>query len=192
MIKGGYMRTYPGLRRRVCSSGTVFVSGLLVALLSMGLVACGNELAGNSSTQSQAQVSKASSAVQPRAGGRQEPVQPQVQKCGFVQGYGALKTVPIDTGSAEQAENCFWQAFQSCHPAMLIFVTSSLHATFTHTFSIRNDNGQCSIQDSTSSGSNTSPASPSTTYTCSGVKRYPRALYFLACGKDGTIVVLGF
>ena len=187
------MTPYWGLRSRVRTTGTVFILGLLIALLSVGLTACGYRSASISSAPSQALLTDPPAGVtQPKAPVMQYPLLPQVQKCGFVQGYGALKTVPIDTGRSEQAENCFWQAFQTCRPATLVFITNSLHATFTHTFTIRNDHGNCSILDATKFGSVTNAASPTTVYSCAGLKRYPRALYFLACGKDGTIIVLGF
>ena len=180
-------------QHRVRTTGTVFILGLLIALLSVGLTACSYRSASISSAQSQALLTDPPAGVtQPKAPVIQNPILPQVQKCGFVQGYGALKTVPIDTGRSEQAENCFWQAFQTCRPATLVFNTNSLHATFTHTFTIQNSHGTCSILEATKFGSVTNAASPATVYSCAGLKRYPRALYFLACGKDGTIIVLGF
>ncbi len=179
--------------RGVRTTGTVFILGLLIALLSVGLTACSYRSASISSAQSQALLTDPPAGVpQPKTPVIKNPIQPQVQQCGFVQGYGALKTVPIDTGRSKQVENCFWQAFQTCRPATLVFITNSLHATFTHTFTIQNSHGNCSILDATKFGSVTNSASPATVYSCAGLKRYPRALYFLACGKDGTIIVLGF
>ena len=77
------------------------------------------------------------------------PVEPQLQKCGFVFGFGALELVPRDLG-AEQAENCFWQAFQHCRPAILVFNTGAkakFTSTLKHTFTIYNENVACLIAD---------------------------------------------
>ncbi len=187
------MTPYRQPRREVRTTGTVFILGLLTALLSVGLTACSYSSASISSAQSQALLTDPPVGLtQPKTPVIKNPIQPQVQQCGIVQGYGALKTVPVDLGRSRQAENCFWQAFQTCRPATLVFITNSLHATFTHTFTIHNDHGSCSILDATKFGSITNSASPTTVYSCAGLKRYPRALYFLACGKDGTIIVLGF
>src|SRR6266849_9350056 len=96
--------------RGVRTTGTVFILGLLIALLSVGMTACSYRSASISSAQSQAPLTDPSSGVaQPKIKVLQNPVKPQVQQCGFVQGYGALKTLPIDTGRSMQAENCFWQ-----------------------------------------------------------------------------------
>ena len=181
------MTPYRQPQHRVRTTGTIFILGLLIALLSVGLTACSYRSASISSAQSQALLTDPPAGVtQPKAPVIQNP------ECDFVQGYGALKTVPVDTGRSEQAGNCFWQAFQTCRPAALIFITNSLHATFTHTFTIQNSHGNCSILEATKFGSVTNAASPATVYSCAGLKRYPRALYFLGCGKDGTIIVLGF
>src|SRR5215472_1740519 len=138
---------------RSCSD--VFTTCLLIALASVGLVACSY----NGSTQSRA------SSTQPQSQGTQlrtparvipSPAQtapphgePQLQKCGFVFGFGALELVPRDMGG-EQAESCFWQAFQSCRPATLVYTTGAgakFTTTLKHTFTIHNEHGTCLITD---------------------------------------------
>jgi len=169
-------------RSWVRTTAAIWGIALLIALLSIGLAACGYSSIG---------VGSLSSAVSPA-----QVAQPQSQTsfrhCGIVNGYGALEVVPIDTGNAAQAESCFWQAFQHCQPATLIFSMNGLHASFTHIFTIKNSHGKCLILDATKFGSITNLTSPTTVYTCVGMKRYPRALHILGCGKDGTIIVLGF
>ncbi len=176
------MRT--GQRPWVFSTATLLTTGLLIALLGIGIAGCGYSsvgVASISSTSTSAQV-----------------LQPQtlVHQCGTVHGYGALKLVPQDQGSL-QAENCFWQAFQHCQPATLVFTTSGVikalfASTVVRTFSLHKVNGVCLISDSKQTGISLKSLSPTTTYICSGLKRFPRALYILGCGKDGTIVVIGF
>ena len=156
----------------------VLVTGLLIALASMGLAACGYPSANISSTLSHAQAAQSQS-------------QTQVQQCGFVQGYGAFEAVPIDTGGM-RAETCFWQAFQHCHLATLVFITNNFFNTsLIHTFTIHNDHGRCLISDARQSRVFANPPSSAAIYICAGLIRYPRALDFLACGKDGTILVIG-
>src|SRR5216684_3064467 len=143
------------------------ITGLLIALASAGLAACGY----NGSTPS----------TQPQS---------QLQKCGFVHGFGTLEVVPKDLGG-EQAENCFWQAFQHCRPATLVFITSSLHTTLIHTFTVHTGNSLCLITDAKQFGVVSNPHAPATIYTCTGLIRHPRALDILSCGQEGTVVVLG-
>jgi hypothetical protein len=161
--------------------------GLLVALLCIGIAGCGYSSVGVGSipsTASQAQVVQ----LQP---------QTAIQHCGIVHSYGVLQPVPIDLGNALKAENCFWQAFQHCRPATLIFLSSTrlrpgIGNTFVRTFAIHNVNGSCSISDARQEGPSARSLSQVTIYACSGLKRFPRALYVVGCGKDGTIIVLGF
>ena len=87
------------LRRWLSIITTALSTGLLIALASTALAACGY----NSSNQN----SPSSTQSQPQA--THPPV--KVQNCGIVQGLGTLKVPPSDTG-AQQAENCFWHAFQ--------------------------------------------------------------------------------
>ncbi len=158
----------------------VLVTGFLIALASTGLAACGYPSASVSSTLSQVHAAQSQS----------QQVRAQVQQCGFVQGYGAFEIVPRDHGGMK-AEACFWQAFQHCRPATLVFITSSIGTSLIHTFTIHNDHGRCSISDARQSRVFANPPSSATIYICAGLIRYPRALDFLACGKDGTIRVIG-
>jgi hypothetical protein len=172
------MTQHWGLRRWFRTTSAALSTGLLMAVVSVGLAACGyngSDQGRTSSTQSPAQVTHS---------------QAQVQKCGVVQGLGSLKLQPSDTG-AEQVENCFWQAFQHCHPATLFFIRSGVGAVLTFTFTIHNVNGTCSISYMKQQRVVPNPPSAARTSTCTGLVKQVRALRFTACGQDGDVVVSG-
>lgn len=153
-----------------------------LALASTGLAACSYNRSsqGGSATQPQAQATQTS---------------PQGQSCGFVVGYGSLEPVPRDSGSP-QVEACFWQAFQHCRAATLVFITGGVgkgaaNQTFRRTFTIHQQNSACVIFDARQEGAAPNALQPAVTFTCTGLVRQPNALDILSCGQDGTIRVLG-
>jgi len=174
----------------------VLTTGFLIALASAGLVACGYN--GAPSTQPQSQATQPLTPAQRTSPPTrvistpttQPPLQSQLLKCGSVHGFGTLEVVPKDLGG-EQAENCFWQAFQHCRLATLVFVTNGLHTTLIHTFTIHTNGGLCLITDAKQFGVVSNQHAPATIYTCTGLIQHPRALDVLNCGQEGTVVVLG-
>lgn len=155
-------------------------TGLLIVLASVGLAACspaGSPPGLTSSAQSQA--AQSATATTP------------ARACGIVQGSGRLQVEPTDMG-AEQVEQCFWQAFQHCQPATLIFTIKDLNTTLTRTFTLHNAHGACVISDARQETTAGQPHPSPTIYTCAGLTRQPHALVFTACGQDGTIEVMGF
>jgi len=180
----------------------VLTTGLFIALASAGLVACGyygstQSSASQTQPQSQgtqlrttAQTTSPPTRVIPTPTQTAQPlIEPQLQPCGFVFGFGALELVPRDLGG-EQAESCFWQAFQHCRPATLVFTagtSAKFHTTLKHTFTIHNENGTCLITDVQQIGA----SSNTTNSICTGLVRHPRALDVLSCGQEGTVAVLG-
>ena len=94
-----------------------------------------------------------------------------------------------DSG-AQQAENCFWQAFQHCRSATLVFITTSVDTALIRTFTIHNNQGACSISDARQLRVvPNQPSSAATTFTCTGLVQQQQGLRFSACGQDGDIVV---
>ncbi len=111
----------------------------------------------------------------------------QGQNCGEVH---TLNTPFIESGEkVQQAENCFWQAFQTCSAASLTFETSGTDAGVIHTFTIINNNGKCSISDATQHYIAPNPTQSGPAYTCTGLARQADGLHFLNCGAEGNIVV---
>jgi len=178
------MTQHWGLQRWFRTSSAALGTGLLIALVSAGLAACGYNADQGSiaSTQSVAQV------IHSQAQATHSQV--QVQKCGVVQALGILEFPPSDTG-AEQVETCFWQAFQHCHPATLIFIRSGRGIALMHTFTLHNNKGSCSISDAKQLRIAPNPLSPPRTYNCTGLVKLPGALRFTACGQDGDVFVAG-
>jgi len=104
------------LLHRLCGTPANLIIGLSIAFISIALVACaysGAHQGISLSTQPSAQVVNTPASV---------------QKCNIVQGPGRLK-VPIADSGAEQAENCFWHAFQHCHPASLISIIGGIRVS---------------------------------------------------------------
>ena len=120
------------LLHRLCGTPANLIIGLSIAFISITLVACtysGAHQGVSLSTQPSAKVVNTPASV---------------QKCGIVQGPGSLK-VPIADSGAEQAENCFWHAFQHCHPASLISIIGGIRVSLIRTFTIHNESSRCSI-----------------------------------------------
>jgi len=162
------------LLHRLCGTPANLIIGLSIAFISIALVACaysGAHQGISLSTQPSAQVVNTPASV---------------QKCGIVQGPGSLK-VPIADSGAEQAENCFWHAFQHCHPASLISIIGGIRVSLIRTFTIHNESSRCSISDTKQQRSASN--SPSETYICAGLIQRPNGLNFYACGKDGDVFV---
>ncbi len=175
------LQHHQGLQRWVRATSIAFSTGLLAALLSMVLPACGYNSASISSTLSQAQMD------QPQA---QTQLQTKVKKCGTVSGLGHLE-VPVNDTGGERAENCFWQAFQHCQPATLVFFINSIDTSLIRTFTIHNNRGKCSLTDARQFRVVPRPPSPALVFTCASLTKLPDALRFSACGQDGNILVPG-
>jgi hypothetical protein len=111
----------------------------------------------------------------------------QKQNCGEVHTLNGQ--FPESGGTAQQAENCFWQAFQKCSAATLTFEASGIDAGVIHTFTTVNNNGKCSISDATQHYIAPNPAQPGNTYTCTGLAQQADGLHFLNCGDEGNIAV---
>lgn len=139
--------------------------GVLIALLSVGLVACGSEQ------------------------GSQPPSTASVQglHCGKIQAGPSGKVV--NTDAAKQATNCFWQAFQQCHPASLVFIAGGVDTVTTQTFTIKNNSNPCTISETVQSVMGPNPPSVARTYTCAGLAQKPDGLHFASCGEDGNVFV---
>ncbi len=146
------------------------VSGL--ALLLFLLAACG----ANSSTITGGNGSGATAA------------EPPIRHCGTVHIQGQ-HVMSADQKSVKDVENCFWQAYQQCSPAMLVYSQGGVDAATIQTFSLKSQNGKCVITDAlqhvvyphtpTSIGSDT----------CTGLAQQTDGLHFLACSRQGDVLV---
>jgi hypothetical protein len=154
-------------QKRLSRTFIILSLGLFVLVIGVGLSACGSNSTGS--------------------GGSTPTAAAQAQKCGTIQTQpnGNLP----NTSSAQQATNCFWQSFQQCHMTSLIYTATGVDTVTTHTFTVQNNGGHCSVVDVVKHQVIPQPPSAAKTYTCSGVTQKADGLHFAACGSDGDIVV---
>jgi hypothetical protein len=110
------------------------------------------------------------------------------QNCGTVHTMRLL-IVPTDTDRAKGVENCFWQAFQQCHPATLVYAQNNLDTGTIHNFSLKNVNGSCTITDGVQNFIAPRPAQKATNVTCTGLTQQTDGLHFHGCGESGDVLV---
>jgi hypothetical protein len=111
-----------------------------------------------------------------------------VQDCGQVSILGGHVT---STGT-QTAENCFYQAYQQCLPAMLRVSISGVDAGTRHSFSLASSGNTCVITDSAQNFVVPRPPLPPTTSTCSGLTQTPDGgLLFSSCGGEDVAVPSG-
>ncbi len=146
---------------------TLLGLGLLVVVISAGLAACGSNVGSSASPT--------------------PTTSTQVQKCGKVQTNP--RGTPLDVTTAKQAEDCFWQAFQKCQPASLVYTLTGVDTIAVRTFTIQNNGVQCSISDAFQHSIVPQPLSATKTYTCAGVTQKPDGLHFSSCGVDGDVAI---
>ena len=154
-----------------------FFAGLSILLLMLLLSACGY----NGTTVGS----------QPSTPSTPTPTPPlQVKNCGSLHTIRLL-LVPTDQDLAKQDETCFAQAYAACHPATLVYSQSSLDTGTIHNFSIKNQNGKCTITDMVQTY--VAPRSPHTTgiYTCGSLALKADGLYVYSCGTVGDVFVSG-
>ena len=152
--------------------GRLFSGGLLLTLLCLGalLAACGTN--GGTTTG---------------GGTAPTPTKAAVQQC------GTIHTTPqgnvTDTNAAKAAEFCFSQAYQQCQPAKLDYMLISLDSGVNRTFTIKSDNGKCTITDAAQHYVVPQKPGPAQVYTCTGLTTQADGLHLSSCGQDGNLVV---
>ncbi len=148
--------------------------GILAIFISAALVACGSS---SSSTGS---------------GGSATPTVPaQTQKCGTI--ATNPRGMPTDVTTAQQSEQCFYQAYQQCHNASLVYMLHGVDTSVVRTFTIENHNNRCTIIDAMQHSIAPAPLSPVKTFQCSTMTLLTDGLHVSGCGQDGnngTIILL--
>lgn len=166
-------RTY--LIRRRFLMGSLMMS--LVFLLTL-LAACGTNSGGT--TTGSGPGGSGATATATKA--------PTTQNCGIVHSM-RLNIIPSDATLAKGVENCFWQAYQQCHPAKLTYAQNELDTGAIHTFSLKSVNGSCVITDDLQRFIAPHPPKAAGSYTCAGLAQQSDGLHFQACGNEGNILV---
>jgi hypothetical protein len=97
--------------------------------------------------------------------------------------------VPADKNLALGVENCFWLAYQQCHPATMTYSQGNLDTIMLHTFSLKSQGGQCVITDAVQRSVLPRPPQNVGTYTCTGLTQQADGLHFTNCGSEGNVLV---
>jgi hypothetical protein len=113
---------------------------------------------------------------------------PLTQHCGTVHTMREL-VVPADQDLAKGVENCFWQAYQQCRPATLVYSQIGVDAGLIHNFSLKSQNGKCMITDALQHIIAPRPPQTAGTYTCASLTQQSDGLHFLACTTEGDVLV---
>ena len=112
----------------------------------------------------------------------------QVKNCGSLHSMRLL-VVPTDQQFAKPDETCFAQAYTACHPAKLSYSQNSLDTGTIHNFSIKNQNGKCTITDVVQTFIAPRPPQTKATYTCGSAALKADGLYIYSCGSVGDIFI---
>lgn len=110
------------------------------------------------------------------------------QLCGTVHTL-RQQVVPGDQKSAKGVEECFWQAYQQCHPAKLVYSQGSVDTVMIHTFSLKSQSGKCVITDALQHVVIPHPPQSEGNHTCTGLEQQAAGLRFLACTDEGNVLV---
>jgi hypothetical protein len=111
--------------------------------------------------------------------------------CGQVSILGPPGNKPTNSG-AQAAEDCFYQAYQSCTPATLLASISAVDAGTRHTFTLQGSAGACTIGDAQQHFVVPRPPQPATNTTCSGLSRTADGgLLFSNCGGSDVTLTGG-
>ncbi|HLJ35715.1 MAG TPA: hypothetical protein VKU38_18815 [Ktedonobacteraceae bacterium] len=149
----------------------LLIVAILAIFVSAALVACGSSTTGS--------------------GGSATPTtQVQAQNCGTVNTNP--RGLPTDVNAARQNEQCFYQAYQQCHNASLVFTLHGLDTSMVHKFTITNHNNQCIITDAMQHSIAPAPLSPAQIFQCSTMSLVTDGLHISGCGQEGnngTIIV---
>ncbi len=111
-----------------------------------------------------------------------------VTNCGYVL-EGAFGTQPAN---ALDIEACFYTAFQSCHPAALLYTNTGVDTQENYLFAVQpGANGTCSIARTVKNIGCCGSASHvvQITDSCSGVVKQNNAYVVTACGTAGNITL---
>jgi hypothetical protein len=113
---------------------------------------------------------------------------PQTVDCGKIQ--SRLNGIaPSDKAAAQQAVNCFYQAYQKCQPATLMFSALGIDAGVIHHFAVKNVNGSCAISDGWQHYIAPKPPAGTITYSCASMNMQSDGLHIESCGEAGSIVI---
>jgi hypothetical protein len=112
----------------------------------------------------------------------------QTVDCGKIQSR-ANGIASSDKAAAQQAVNCFYQAYQKCQSATLMFSSLGLDAGVIHHFAVKNVNGSCAISDGWQHYIAPQPPAGTITYSCASMNMQTDGLHIESCGTIGSVVI---
>ncbi len=113
---------------------------------------------------------------------------PRTQNCGSVHSMQDA-IIQADKTKASTIENCFWQAYQHCQSASMVYTQGGIDTLTVHTFSLKSQNKTCIISDYIQHALAPHPLQPGATYTCSSLTLQGDGLHVVSCGNLGSILV---
>lgn len=116
--------------------------------------------------------------------------QPPIKQCGTVHTLRQL-VVPTEQKGAKGVEDCFWQAYQKCSPATLVYSQGAIDTATVYTFSLKSQNGKCVIEDLLQHVILPRTPAPGVNGTCAGLTQQTDGLHFHACNNEGDVLVPG-
>jgi predicted small secreted protein len=166
------MKEYTMSRIQHCSRSTIArIAGIVVAFLLLGilLAACGSNITTG-------------------GGGQATPTPAQTVNCGKIQSR-ANGIAPSDKAGAQQAVNCFYQAYQKCQPATLMFSSYGVDTGDVHHFAVKDTNGSCAVSDGFQHFIAPKPLSAITIISCASMSMQSDGLHIESCGNVGTVII---
>ena len=112
----------------------------------------------------------------------------QTIDCGKIQSR-ANSITPSDKAATQQAEDCFYTAYQKCQPATLVFSSFGVDTGAINHFAVKNVNGSCTISDGWQHFIAPHPPAGTTTYSCASMSKQADGLHIESCGTIGSLVI---
>jgi hypothetical protein len=151
---------------------SILLTSLSLACLLLFCAACGTNISSTTSGNNPVTVAT------------RQPI----KQCGTIHTLRQV-VVPADQKSAKSIEDCFWQAYQHCNLATLIYSQGNVDTATIHTFSLKNQSGTCVITDVLQHALLPHPPTPVENGTCTGLTEQPDGLHFLACDNEGEVLI---
>jgi hypothetical protein len=181
------------MSRSIFHSGMLWILCLFCALCCIIITACDTAGKQGQASPPTAPSGTKTSGSTPTVHSTPSPSPSSPTTCGTItihqgttQGMNPMSAQQPDP---QQITQCFWSAFQQCHPATLRFVMIGTATEATRVFTIEQSTQHCSVSDTVQKGTSSQPASTTNVYPCTSVANSDTALYISSCGADGSIII---
>jgi hypothetical protein len=89
------------------------------------------------------------------------------------------------SGDFAQAEQCLWNAYQTCHAATLVYSNAGLDFTLTDAVTVQKRGGACAVTDTTQGFQDGAGVRSRNTYHCASMEQQASGLVLMGCGTLG-------